>query len=238
VDDRITDPKHEFTCANFISIDKFIYPFSNTAKFVILLLLIPGLIAGASIPASSNETANIQQNEPTLSAQDTSPSPPRSIFRASDASPQVYELVPDLPLENYYISVETGEVLTTSTLASRLIRYHTLVRGRSLASRLDWKLTLADYLGANEWISILSYPGHDTLRTNPMQNDIAAIGQLNRAQRDILVEALVSVFTPNQTDTSTSRPSVAPPSTITPSSTPTSPSPIHPRPGDAQLLLP
>ncbi len=114
--------------------------------------------------------------------------------RISDAWQQVYQQLPDLPLENQYINRQTGKVDPENTLIRRLISYHTYVKGRPPNYRLDWKLTLADYLGANEWIREESYPGHDTLRQNPLEGDRAAIERLSRNQRNALVQALVNVF--------------------------------------------
>ncbi|WP_210404648.1 hypothetical protein [Chroococcidiopsis sp. TS-821] len=114
--------------------------------------------------------------------------------RISDAWQQVYQQLPDLPLENQYVNRQTGKVDPENTLVRRLISYHTYVKGRPPNYRLDWKLTLADYLGANEWIREESYPGHDTLRQNPLEGDRAAIERLSRNQRNALVQALVNVF--------------------------------------------
>jgi hypothetical protein len=68
------------------------------------------------------------------------------------------------------------------------------VQGRAVTSRLDWKLTLADLLGMNQWVVPGLYPGADTLRQNPLAGDTAAIDRLNRTQRDALVDAIVSLF--------------------------------------------
>ncbi|MEP0955925.1 hypothetical protein [Microcoleus sp. FACHB-1515] len=107
---------------------------------------------------------------------------------------QVYVQLPDLPLENQYVSRETGEVAQHNTLVSRMVQYHLLVANRIPTSRLDWKLTMADYLGANEWMRPGLYPGADTFRANPIEGDRAAIEQLNRAQRDALIDVLVGLF--------------------------------------------
>lgn len=149
---------------------------------------------------------------------------------------QVYQKLPNLPLENKYVSRETGKVNPDNTLVDRLIRYHLYVKGRGPNYRLDWKLTLADYLGANELLQENVYPGADTLRQNPLEGDRAAIARLNRKQRDALVQTLVSIFNPNSsaatTDTKTrSQPSTAP-------SEPTQLNFPQPKPGDAQLLQP
>jgi len=157
--------------------------------------------------------------------------------RTRDVGQQVYQQLPALPLENKYVSQETGQVDADNTLVSRLIRYHVYVKGRPTNNRLDWKLTLADYLGANELMQEKVYPGYDTLRQNPIEGDRAAIARLNRQQRNALVETLVSIFNPNY-------PASAAPDSKTPPQESTTPSrearPIlpQPRPGDAQLLMP
>lgn len=110
----------------------------------------------------------------------------------------VYERIPDLPLENQYISRETGQVATDNTLVGRFIRYHLYVKGRPPFYRLDWKLTMADYLGLKGTLDESTYPSAATLRKNPMEADVAAINKLNRAQRDALVQALVDAFTPTR----------------------------------------
>lgn len=137
--------------------------------------------------------------------------------RPEDMWQLVYQKLPDLPQENQYVSKETGEVAPNNTLVSRLIRYHVYVKGRPPNYRLDWKLTLADYLGANELMEETRYPGYDTLRQNPVDGDRAVIGRLNRKQRDALVQTIVDVFNGN----SPTKP--APDSVLQPS---TAPSPV------------
>lgn len=117
---------------------------------------------------------------------------PRSINRR-DVARQVHELLPDLPLENHYLHSETGEVDRGNSLVHRLIQYHYDVKSRPIVSRFDWKLTLADYLGANEWMNIDTYPDR-RLAENPYENDVEAIRSLNRQQREDLVQALVTVI--------------------------------------------
>ncbi len=159
--------------------------------------------------------------------------PPSPITR--DVWKQVYQKLPNLPQENKYVSRD-GKVNPNNNLVNRLIQYHVYIKGRSPNYRLDWKLTLADYLGANELIQESTYPGANTLRTNPLAGDRAAITRLNRKQRNALAQSLVSVFNPNSSDVTTS--TQAPPQ---PSKTPnsqTSPSFPQPKPGDAQLLQP
>ncbi|MGD1900275.1 MAG: hypothetical protein ACFB16_25460 [Phormidesmis sp.] len=109
-------------------------------------------------------------------------------------SAQIYEQLPDFPLENQYISSDTGTAATENTLVSRLIRYHIYTQNRPTVFRLDWKLTLADYLGAFEGISSDSYPDYG-LQENPYANDIAAIESLSPQQRNTLVNTLYEVFT-------------------------------------------
>ncbi|HIK29436.1 MAG TPA: hypothetical protein IGR89_15470 [Oscillatoriaceae cyanobacterium M7585_C2015_266] len=117
-------------------------------------------------------------------------------IRPQEAARQLYQILPDFPKENNYINRETGKVDPENTLASRLIRYHMYVKGRATIYRLDWKLTIADYLGANEPLQKETYPGREVLKNNPMESDRAAISSLNRAQREALVNALVSIFNP------------------------------------------
>ncbi|WP_181357741.1 hypothetical protein [Stenomitos frigidus] len=126
----------------------------------------------------------------------------------------VYERVPSLPKENQYVSKETGKVEAENTLVGRFVRYHLYVAGRSPLYRFDWKLTLADYLGLglNGAFDETSYPSRATLRTNPADGDRAAIKQLNRSQRDALVQALVDTFSPATSQSS--RPAAAPSSRI------------------------
>lgn len=116
----------------------------------------------------------------------------------SDVWQLVYQQLPDLPKENQYISKETKKVAENNTLASRMIRYHIYVKGRSPLYRLDWKLTLADYLDANETMYELSYPGNDTLQQNPIESDRTVIAKLTRKQRNNLVQVLVDIFNPVQ----------------------------------------
>ncbi len=158
-------------------------------------------------------------------------------FRPQDVAQQVYQRLPDLPKENQYVSKETGKVNPNDTLMSRLIRYHLNVKSRPPNYRFDWKLTLSDYLGANELIAETQYPSGNTLQTNPMESDRALIQKLNRSQRDALVNVLVSIFSPNTTETSTPAPtpSASPPPPETPTRRAT---PSLPKPGDAQLLRP
>lgn len=113
---------------------------------------------------------------------------------SSDAWRQLYQRLPDFPRENQYVPKNSREASENHTLARRLIRYHVYVKGRAPNTRLDWKLTLADYLGANEIMYDSSYPGANTLKQNPIDGDRAAIKKLNRTQRNTLVQVLVDIF--------------------------------------------
>jgi hypothetical protein len=158
----------------------------------------------------------------------------QAIRRPQDVWRQVYQQLPDIPLENQYVNKTSGKVDADNTLVSRLIRYHMFVKGRPPNFRLDWKLTLADYLGANELMEEGVYPGGDTLRENPMESDRTAIGRLTRTQRNALVQALVNIFNPNAEEEA----APAPRTTQQPETNPT-PEPTTPRlpqPGDAQQL--
>ncbi|MEG4208609.1 hypothetical protein [Microcoleus sp. S13_B4] len=172
----------------------------------------------------SSESASVQRV-----AQQSAPSQ----VRVQDAWKLVYEKLPDLPIENNYISKETGKVDPTNTLVGRLIRYHVFVKGRPPNYRFDWKLSLADYLGATpDYLVESVYPGNDVLRSNPMEQDRAAIQRLNRVQRDALVQALVDVFRENSGGGRT------PTAGEKPQGRSNSPEIPQPQPGDAKLLIP
>ncbi|MEG4280741.1 hypothetical protein QUA62_25205 [Microcoleus sp. MON1_C1] len=171
----------------------------------------------------SSESASVQR----VAQQSASPQ-----VRVQDAWKLVYEKLPDFPIENNYLSQETGKVDPTNTLVGRLIRYHVFVKGRPPNYRFDWKLSLADYLGATpDYLVESVYPGKDVLRSNPMEQDRAAIQRLNRAQRDALVQALVDVFTENSGGGRT-------PVEEKPQGRSNSPEIPQPQPGDAKLLAP
>lgn len=176
-----------------------------------------------------------------------SPSPRRAQqLRLDTLWQQVYQELPSLPREDQYISRDSGKVDANSTLIRRFIDYHLYTRGRTPAARLDWKLTLADYLGANELIALESYPGAETLTLNPLERDRRAIVSLTRAQRAQLVDAIVRLVnpaafsnlpasTPSQPgQRPTVTPAAQPPSSQPPSSQPPS-SPQPPAPGRPTL---
>ncbi|WP_068818301.1 hypothetical protein [Phormidesmis priestleyi] len=133
-------------------------------------------------------------------------------IRPQDAWKQVYEKIPDLPLENQYVNRETKKVDPNNTLVSRMIRYHQYVKGRPINYRLDWKMTLGDYLGINEPIIDSDYPGSNNLRKNPLDRDRAVVNRLTLKQRNTLVQTLVNLFSPtsDQPTAPVSRPQLPP----------------------------
>lgn len=150
----------------------------------------------------------------------------------------VYQRLPDLPLENQYVGVESKRVESENTLVGRIIRYHLYNQGRSPFLRFDWKLTLADYLGVNDPIPEGNYPSRTTLRPSPYEADITAVRRLTRAQRSALVDTLVAAFSPQAANLSQPKPAPTP---TAPVATPAPPSrPVAPSrgPGAADLLKP
>jgi hypothetical protein len=205
-------------------------------RFLIISLSLMALtVIGANAATSKGTSIFASGDDRTLIVQR-----PRG---TRDAWRRVYELLPDLPRENQYVNVETGEIDEDNTLVSRLIRYHIYVKGRPSLYRLDWKLTLADYLGVNELMSEGVYPSQDNLETNPMRGDREAISSLTRQQRDDLVHVLTSLFNPNYltlleqqgSDSVADNPSETP--TPNPEERPRT-RPRLPQAGDAELLLP
>ncbi|MBE9039235.1 hypothetical protein IQ235_00295 [Oscillatoriales cyanobacterium LEGE 11467] len=161
-------------------------------------------------------------------------------IRVREVWRQVYEQLPDLPLENEYVDLETGEVDPEDTLISRFIRYHVYVKGRPPQYRLDWKLTLADYLGANDLMFEGVYPGGDELDRNPMYGDRETIASLSRTERNALVHTLTGLFNPQYLSLLEAAAQRNAPSS-TPDDRPRRDArtpPRQPQPGDAELLLP
>ncbi|MCU0536783.1 MAG: hypothetical protein MUD14_23085 [Hydrococcus sp. Prado102] len=161
-------------------------------------------------------------------------------MRPESVAVLVYQRIPDIPKENQYVRQETGKVDADNTLISRLVRYHQDVKKRATRFRLDWKLTLADYLGVNEPIKPDRYPGRSSLQTNPLEGDRKAIQNLNRRLREALVDLLANAYQPQQTDAQpvSPNPNSSPDQKPQPSATPTPSSPSLSNPGDAQLLNP
>ncbi|MBP0017978.1 MAG: hypothetical protein J7647_10525 [Cyanobacteria bacterium SBLK] len=150
---------------------------------------------------------------------------------------RAYENLPDFPRENQYISRDSGEVESNNTLLARLIYYHIYLKNRPPQYRFDWKLTLADYLGANETILSERYSGTRTLRDNPLKGDIAVIDRLNRQQREELIQTLIRVFDPNIDDRGSSSPATSNGESRSDSDNSSNLNGDFPEPGDAQLLL-
>lgn len=204
---------------------------NRTVRYVVLFLVAMFTVLGGAIAVPQQFSATAQL-------------PPVLIPRVpidNATAQQIYAQLPDLPLENQYISRDTGEPATEDTLVRRLIVYHLLVKGRPPFHRLDWKLTLADYLNANELMFQDAYPGAEDLQTNPIAGDRAAIAALTRQQRDDLVLALVRIYNPDYDTgvTESGQPSEDTTSSPIPETAPPSNSnnlPSLPQPGDADLL--
>jgi hypothetical protein len=147
----------------------------------------------------------------------------------------IYQQLPDLPRENQYIHSETRQPDLDNTLVGRMIRYHIYVKERPSFFRFDWKITLADYLGINDWIDPTTYPSAKTLQSNPIEGDMAAIRRLSRSQREALVQALTDAFAAQLPAPAPSTSPRAPGSSTSP---PTQPAPPSKEPGSADLLRP
>jgi hypothetical protein len=152
-------------------------------------------LAIAAILIFSGIASSLNMGWHSLSVQ-AQPAPLRRV-NPTLLSAQIYEQLPNLPLENQYISSDTNSPAADNTLVSRIIRYHIYIQERPTNFRLDWKLTLADYLGAFERITADQYPDYG-LRENPMEGDIAAVQSLSAEQRNQLVNALYEASTTNQ----------------------------------------
>ncbi len=133
-----------------------------------------------------------------------------------EAAESVYRKLPSFPLENQYLRADSKKPATNSTLVSRLIQYHTSVKGRSPLYRIDWKVTLADYLGANDYLQAENYPGSVFLKTNPMERDRQQIQALNLVQRNALIQALVNSFGGQQTSANLTNIQVSQPQNTSP----------------------
>lgn len=153
--------------------------------------------------------------------------------RIARAAAQVYAQMPDLPREDQYVLASSGKVQAHNTLLYRLISYHTRTKRRAPLYRFDWKLTLADYLGAYEVMVNDRYPTASVLTENPIDRDRELIQQLNRKEREILVNTLVVAF-------GGELPSAPPPPKPEVQPEPPKPAPAPPalpQPGDSRLLL-
>jgi len=113
------------------------------------------------------------------------------VVRTAEIAQKIYLAIPEVPLENQYFNQKLNKIDPNNTLINRLLRYHAYVKGRPTGVRLDWKLTIADYLGANDIMDLATYPSQDVLTVNPMDSDRAALNTLSRATRNRLIEALI-----------------------------------------------
>ncbi|MGB0561647.1 MAG: hypothetical protein ACPGVO_07555 [Spirulinaceae cyanobacterium] len=158
----------------------------------------------------------------------------RNLEAAEQAYAQLPEVLAELPRANDYRSASSGEVQDHNTLLYRLIYYHTRTKRRAPFYRFDWKLTLADYLEANELMPPDRYPTATVLDENPLERDRAILDGLNLQQRSALVDLLVVLFEGKIPPP----PEAAPPEPVAePDATPEPARPVTPQPGDAELLL-
>ena len=114
-----------------------------------------------------------------------------NIVRTAEIAQKIYTELPEIPLENQYFNQKLKKIDPNNTLIDRILRYHAFTKGRPADMRLDWKLTLADYLGANDIMDPATYPSHDVLSKNPLDNDRAAVNTLTRSMRDQLIDRLI-----------------------------------------------
>jgi hypothetical protein len=164
-----------------------------------------------------------------------------------DAAKAIYQRLPDLPLENQYQRSDGQKKAASSTLVSRMVQYHTATKGRSPLFRLDWKITLADYLGVNDYLDERTYPGNGFLKSSAMEGDRAAVRKLTLAQRNALIQALVELHGGGRAPAASAPASTAKPKPKPkPATGPGSADLLRPPPpkqparptGDSQYLLP
>ncbi len=205
------------------------------AGILVVLLIQPSF---AQAPATDSSPASSES--PT--AQPRSSQRPKRV-RRGDIWKAVYQQLPELPREDSYVDRASNQP-SSSTLVQRLLTYHSSTRGRSPYHRFDWKLTLADYLGKNEIMAPELYPSGTRFTQNPMEGDRQALSQLDRAQRDELINAIVSLYNPRvpppiAVTAEDPGPILAPTPSFTPAPAPERPTLAPtPQPGDAELLLP
>lgn len=192
------------------------------------------LLALLWLPLSSTWSAGRSQSDPNVPD-----ATGQILINPRLVAETLYPKLPGFPKENHYIRQDNRQPAPESTLLERFIVYHTTVKGRSPLYRFDWKISLADYLGLNEFLRGETYPGRSYLTVNPMEGDIAAIRQLNRQQRDALVSTLATFYA-QQAGLPTTTPQRPQPQTTLPEPTPRSPTvlPPLPQPGSAELLVP
>jgi hypothetical protein len=113
------------------------------------------------------------------------------VVRTTEIAQKIYTELPSIPLENQYFNQKINKVDPQNTLINRILRYHAYTKGRPIELRLDWKLTIADYLDANDIMDSATYPSHDVLSKNPLEGDRAAVTALSRSMRDRLITRLI-----------------------------------------------
>lgn len=160
-----------------------------SATLIATMMAVSTVVVAAELPQSTPKPpARLSQPESIQISQR---------LRRKDIWQEIQKQLPDLPLENQYVSSVTGEISESNTLVQRMIEYHNFRKGRSPRSRFDWKLTLADYLGINEVMRTSTYPSTEKLKTNPIAGDQAAIRAMDRQQRQQLVNTIVSLYDPS-----------------------------------------
>ncbi|MEM9569227.1 MAG: hypothetical protein AAF974_13070 [Cyanobacteria bacterium P01_E01_bin.34] len=110
------------------------------------------------------------------------PSFPQRIRDIPEKATQIYELVPDLP--------GGGE---DERWLQRLLLYHVRTKGRLANSRFDWRLTFADFLGANETMYADQYPPGST-EVNPLNGDRDRFQTMTRQDRNEFLAAILQVY--------------------------------------------
>ncbi len=113
------------------------------------------------------------------------------VVRTAEVAQKIYTELPSIPLENQYFNQKINKIDPQNTLVNRILRYHAYTKGRPVELRLDWKLTIADYLEANDIMDPATYPSHDVLSKNPLEGDRAAVTSLSRSMRDRLIARLI-----------------------------------------------
>jgi hypothetical protein len=194
-------------------------------------------------PPPTTGVGNSLLPHPSAIAQSSGTTATPRIYTTDTDWAEVYRLIPTLPLENQYIDRETGDVAESNTFVGRLIRYHSIVKNRPVFFRLDWKLTLADYLNAHDWIDPEQYPSANSLDTNPLEGDRQVIASMSIRERNDLVDALLLLLNPSYINNVQATPVYSDriPPGRTDNATPAPPgSTLIPLPqsGDAQLLAP
>ncbi len=151
-----------------------------------------------------------------------------------EATEQVYAKMPQLPRGSDYTPTSDAVGQGESTLVQRMMQYHMQLAGRPATSRMDWRLTLADYLDINEPMLAQRYPGATSLDPSPYNDDKAAIQSLSRRERYDLVDALVASLGGDPTPGILYIPDLSEPGSVAP---PPAVQDIRlPQPGGADLL--